>query len=155
MRFSKVVSKKNIFSELDSGDREGALREMVGRLKEHGELTDADVETVLDGLMARERLGTTGIGKGVAIPHVRFDKLDNLLVAVGHSSTGVDFAAVDGDRVKVIFLVLSPESKRDEYLEALRWVSSIGRDEYNNKLLLGAKTPKEFMELFQDIEESS
>ena len=104
--------------------------------------------------MKRERLGTTGIGRGIAIPHVRFDKLDGILIAVGQSSSGIDFAAVDGERVKVVFLVLSPESHRETYLEALRWVSSMGRDEYNNKLLLGAVTSKDFAELFQDIEES-
>lgn len=155
MQFSKLVKKKNIFAELDSSEREGALREIVGRLKENGEIGEDDVDEVIEGLMSRERLGTTGIGKGIAIPHVRFDKLDDILVAVGHSGPGVDFAAVDGEPVKVIFLILSPEAKRDTYLEALRWVSSMGRDEYNNKLLLGASTPKDFTELFQDIEESA
>lgn len=154
MRFSKLVKKKNIFSHLESEEREGVLREMVGRLKENGELAEGDVDTVFDGLMSRERLGSTGIGRGVAIPHVRCDSVDDLLIAVGRAESGVDFAAVDGSPVTVIFLILSPEANQDEYLEALRWVSLVARDEYHNKLLQGAVTPSEFIELFQDIEES-
>jgi PTS system fructose-specific IIA component/PTS system nitrogen regulatory IIA component len=140
MRFSKLVKKKNIFSTLESDEREGVLREMVGRLKENGEVSEADVEAVYEGLLSRERLGSTGIGKGVAIPHVRHD--------------GVDFAAVDGSPVRVVFMILSPESRQDKYLEALRWVSLVARDDYHNKLLHGAASPAEFIELFQDIEET-
>jgi mannitol/fructose-specific phosphotransferase system IIA component (Ntr-type) len=153
MRFSKLVKKKNVFSHLESREREGVLRELVGRLKENGELAEGDVEAVLDGLMSRERLGSTGIGKGVAIPHVRYDAIDELLIAVGRAEEGVDFAAVDGSPVRIVFLILSPEARQDKYLEVLRWVSLVARDEYHNKLLQGAVTPAEFIELFQDIEE--
>lgn len=154
MRFSKLVKKKNVFTDLSSEEREGVLREMVGRLQTNGELPEADVETVIEGLMSRERLGSTGIGKGVAIPHVRYDGIADLLVAVGRSETGVDFSAVDGSPVRVVFLILSPEARQEKYLEALRWVSLVARDEYHNKLLQGASTPAQFIELFQDIEES-
>jgi mannitol/fructose-specific phosphotransferase system IIA component (Ntr-type) len=155
MQFSKLVKKKNVFTDLEGDDRETAIREMVGRLKENGELPEDSVDEVIDGLLAREKLGTTGIGKKIAIPHVHYDGIDKVLVSVGHSSRGIDFAAVDGDRVRVVFLIISPSDQKDRYLEALRWVSSIARDEYNNKLLMGAASPASFLELFQDIEESS
>ena len=152
--FSKLVRKKNVFSQLEGGDREAVLREMVGRLVENDEVAAGDLEPIIEGLMARERLGTTGIGRGLAIPHVRYDELDELLVAVGRSNTGIDFASVDGSPVEIVFLIISPESKQDDYLAALRWVSVVARDEYHNKLLHGARTPGDFIELFQDIEES-
>lgn len=155
MRFSKLVKKKNIFPELECDEREGVLREMIGHLAENGEIGEDSQEKVLEGLMSRERLGTTGIGKGIAIPHVRSSDFDDVLIAVGRSSAGIDFAAVDGERVRLVFLILAPESRQDEYMAALRWVSTVGRDEYNNKLLLGATTPAGFVELFADIEESS
>ena len=155
MQFSKLVKKKNILPDLEGEDRESALREMVGRLLENGELAEGDVEKVIDGLLARERLGTTGIGKRIAIPHVHFEGIENVIVAVGHSTAGIDFAAVDGDRVQVVFLIISPQDQKDRYLEALRWVSSMARDEYSNKLLMGATTSAGFVELFQDIEESA
>jgi mannitol/fructose-specific phosphotransferase system IIA component (Ntr-type) len=155
MRFSKLVKKKNIFAELECDEREGALREMIGKLAKNGEVGEDGAEKILEGLMSRERLGTTGIGKGIAIPHVRSDDFDDVLIAVGRSSGGVDFAAVDGDLVKLVFLILAPESKQDDYMAALRWVSTVGRDEYNNKLLLGATTAAGFVELFADIEEAS
>ncbi|MEN8151104.1 MAG: PTS sugar transporter subunit IIA [Planctomycetota bacterium] len=151
---SKLVRKQNVFSTLDGEDRETVLREMVGRLSENGEVTAGDVEPIMEGLMSRERLGTTGIGRGLAIPHVRYDELSELLVAVGRSDKGIDFASVDGSPVEVVFLIISPESRQDDYLAALRWVSIAARDEYHNKLLHGARSPDEFIELFQDIEES-
>lgn len=151
---SKLVRKQNVFPAMDGEDRETVLREMVGRLSENGEVGAADVDPIMEGLMARERLGTTGIGRGLAIPHVRYDELSDLLVAVGRSDKGIDFASVDGSPVEVVFLIISPESKQDDYLAALRWVSVAARDEYHNKLLHGARSPEEFIELFQDIEES-
>ncbi len=155
MHFSKLIRKKNIFSDLESTEREGALRELLGNLEKNGELTGKDVDQVFSGLMAREKLGTTGIGKGIAIPHVRYEGVKDLLVAVGRSKSGVDYAAVDGSKVKVIFLVITPGAKQDDYLAVLRWVSSIARDEYNNKLLMGAVSAKDFVEIFQDIEEAN
>jgi mannitol/fructose-specific phosphotransferase system IIA component (Ntr-type) len=152
--FSKLVKKKNVFTQMEGEDRETVLREMVGRLAENGELTADDVEPVIEGLMSRERLGTTGIGRGLAIPHVRYDEIDDILVAVGRSDRGIDFASVDGSPVEIVFLIVSPESKQDDYLAALRWVSIVARDEYHNKLLHGARSPDEFVELFQDIEEA-
>ena len=77
MVFSKLVKKKNIFVDLEANEREGALEEMIGRLKENGEISAGIVTALLEGLMSRERLGTTGIGKGIAIPHVRDDGLDD------------------------------------------------------------------------------
>lgn len=152
MQFSRLVKKKNVFSELESTEREDVLREIVGRLVQSGEIPEGDLETVVDGLMARERLGTTGIGKGVAIPHFRYEGAEKVLVAVGRSETGVDFSSVDGAPTTVVFLIIAPEAEQDDYLAALRWVSKVARDEYNNKLLMGAKTPPDFIELFQDIE---
>jgi PTS system nitrogen regulatory IIA component len=154
MHFSKLVKKKNIVADLQGTEREGVLREMLARLRENGEMSEKDADQIFSGLMARERLGTTGIGRGIAIPHVRFDGLKDLLVAVGRSGPGVDYAAVDGGKVKVIFLVVTPAAKQDDYLAVLRYVSSIARDDYNNKLLMGAQTAKDFVEIFQDIEEN-
>lgn len=152
--FSKLAKKKNVFSDLEGTDREAVLREMVGRLRENGEIGESDVEPIIEGLMARERLGTTGIGRGLAIPHVRYDELEKLVIAVGRSDTGIDFASVDGSPVTIVFLILSPESQQDDYLAALRWVSIVARDEYHNKLLHGARTAGDFVELFQDIQDA-
>lgn len=155
MQFSRLVKKKNIFAQLSGEDRDTVLTEMVEQLRDNGEVGEADMPKILQGLLARERLGTTGIGKGIAIPHVHYDGIPKVLVAVGRSGVGIDFAAVDGDLVKVVFLIISPQDQKDNYLAALRWVSSMARDEYNNKLLMGALDSAGFLELFQDIEESS
>ena len=145
MRFSKQIKKKNVFCSLESDDRDGAIREIVARLMEGGEIAEDQVQPLVDGLLARERLGSTGIGKGIAIPHVRHEGIDGLLIAVGRSDRGLDFAAIDGEAVRVVFLIVAPEAKQDEYLQVLRWVSMAARDEYHNKLLTGASTPAGFI----------
>ena len=155
MQFSKAISEDRIFTQLDGTDRNVVLRNIVERLSEAGEIAKKDVKPVLKGILSREVLGSTGIGKGIAIPHLTFAGVDKLVVAVGQSDEGVDFAAVDGGPVIVIFLILAPQALRDEYLAALRWVSNIARDDYHNRLLRGSRTPDAFMQLFTDIEESA
>jgi len=155
MQFSKVVSKSRVFTQLEGTDRAQILRTLVEHLRDAGDVGAEDVEAVLDGLQSREELGSTGIGKGIAIPHLTFEGVDKLLIAVGQSDNGVDFVSVDGAPVVVIFLILAPQEMRDDYLAALRWVSNVARDDYNNKLLNGSRTPEAFMQLFRDIEDSS
>jgi PTS system fructose-specific IIA component/PTS system nitrogen regulatory IIA component len=154
IQFSKVISEKNVFTQIEGTDRDDVLRRMVKRLADAGEILLKDVKPILSGLLAREELGTTGIGKGIAIPHLTYEGVDRLLIAVGQSDDGLEFSAVDGGPVVVIFLILAPKRLRDEYLAALRWVSNIARDDYNNKLLNGSRTAGAFTQLFKDIEDS-
>ena len=91
----------------------------------------------------RERLATTGVGEGVAIPHAKLDNLDNISMAIGISRTGIHFDAVDGQPVHIFVALLAPEGSTGEHLKALAGISRILKDPSFRNKLLGAKSSQE------------
>jgi len=152
-RIARALKRKNVFIDLQSTGKDEVLKEMVGRLQEGGELTRGVAKAALEALVAREKMGSTGIGNGIAIPHV---KLRNgpaeTLVAIARSSSGVDFSAIDGEKVMVLFMVISDEDHPEDHLAILKAISSMVRDGYRHRLLLGSRTPEDFVDLFKDPE---
>lgn len=151
MKIAKAIKKKNVFTEIESTGKDEVLAEMVGLLQENGELTARQARTTLDALIAREKMGSTGIGNGIAIPHVKLPSApEGSLVAIGRSTAGVDFAAVDGGKVFVLFLVLSKDDRVEDHLAILKGVSAVVRDGYRHRLLLGSRTAEDFIDLFKE-----
>ena len=113
-----------IFSDLPATDSRGVLRELSLRVAATGLVGDAGA--LYRALLEREQLGSTGIGRGVAIPHCKLKGLEQGILAVGIARPPVDFGAPDGDPVAVFFLVLSPDDSPAEHLQMLarisRWV---------------------------------
>jgi mannitol/fructose-specific phosphotransferase system IIA component (Ntr-type) len=108
MKFSDFIVKDAIRPELSATDRDGVLEELVRALAEAAALPDAAVEEVVSALIKREKNGSTGFGKGVAVPHVKHPRVRKMVGALGRSSAGVDFAALDHQPVYSIVLLLSP-----------------------------------------------
>jgi PTS system nitrogen regulatory IIA component len=113
-----------IFSDLPVTDSRGVLRELSERVAATGLVRDAEV--LYRALLERERLGSTGIGGGVAIPHCKLKGLEQVILAVGIAKPPVDFGAPDANPVALFFLVLSPDDSPAEHLQTLarisRWV---------------------------------
>jgi mannitol/fructose-specific phosphotransferase system IIA component (Ntr-type) len=142
---------ENVFVDLESTDKEGILREMVGRLQENGDLTAHMGRKALEAILEREKRGSTGIGNGVGIPHVKLKNGPKApLVAVGRCDAGVDFASVDGEPVRVLFLIITGEDAAEEHLALLKGITAILRDGYRHRLLLGSRTADDFIDLFDD-----
>jgi PTS system nitrogen regulatory IIA component len=118
-----------IFPDLPANDRPGVLRDLAERIARRGLVGEAGA--LFDKLWEREQLGTTAIGGGIAIPHCKVDALQHGLVAIGRVMAGVDFGAVDGQPVRLFFLVISPGRSPAEHLQILatlsRWVRGPGR----------------------------
>jgi mannitol/fructose-specific phosphotransferase system IIA component (Ntr-type) len=151
LRMSKALKKKNVFVDLRSTAKEDALREIVGHLQEAGELAPRVAKQVLDALVTREKMGSTGIGNGIAIPHVKLKAGPaETLVAIGRSEAGIEFASIDGEKVRILFLVVSGEDHPEDHLAILKSISSLVRDGYRHRLLLGSRTPEDFVDLFKD-----
>jgi mannitol/fructose-specific phosphotransferase system IIA component (Ntr-type) len=152
-KIARALRRKNVFIDIQATTKDEVLKEIVGRLQENGELSRGLAKTTLDAVIEREKMGSTGIGNGIAIPHV---KLKNgpaeTIVAVGRSTTGVDFAAIDGEKVMVLFLVVSSEDRPEDHLAVLKAISAMVRDGYRHRLLLGSRTPEDFVDLFKDAE---
>jgi PTS system nitrogen regulatory IIA component len=117
-----------IFPDLPATDGPGVLRELAGRVARQGLV--ASGEELFQKLWEREQLGSTGISQGVAIPHCKLNGLRREVVAVGLVPAGVEFGAVDGQPVKVFFLVVSPGGSPAQHLQVLaavsRWIKTDG-----------------------------
>jgi mannitol/fructose-specific phosphotransferase system IIA component (Ntr-type) len=137
-----------IFPGLAAGDAEGMLRELAARLWVVRAV--ADPETVFERLLERERLGSTAVGNGVAIPHCKLDQLDRVVVAVGLAPAGVDFGAADGRPVRVFFVVIAPSRTPAEHLQSLAAISRWLRGERRVDRLLAAKGPEEILDLLRE-----
>lgn len=123
---SRLVRPELIFPELPGADAPTVLKALADRVAPH--LPSTSPEDLYSKLVEREELGSTGIGAGVAIPHCKVGSLEEAVLAVGVVPVGVDFSAVDGQSVRLFFLLVSPERSPAAHLQALasisRWVKN-------------------------------
>lgn len=131
---AEFLSRSSIVADLKARDKEEVLREIVGRLAESGVISDGAL--ALEVLLERERLGSTGIGEGIAIPHGKLPELKSVVAAFGRSAEGVEFESLDGEPVRIVFLLLSPESNASIHLKALARVSRMLKNRQFRKDLL-------------------
>src|SRR5690606_39826687 len=96
------------------------IREMAGALMQSGSISDDQFDSVVEAILKREELGSTGIGRGVAVPHTKHPTVDRLCGAVAVSQDGVEFDSLDGEKVHLLFLLVSPPDRPGDHLRALR-----------------------------------
>ena len=117
---SEVMVKEAYAMLPDGADKRSIIEALVTSLADAGKIAADNVKDITDGAMAREERGSTGIGHGIAIPHCRTNLVDSIMCAFGRSEAGLDFDSLDGERVHSVFLLLTPESQREEHLELMR-----------------------------------
>ncbi len=118
-------------------------------------LTGVPAAKIRDALMEREQLGSTGVGRGVAIPHGKIDGLGQMVGMLAKLSDPVDFEAVDDQPVDIVFLLLAPKEATAAHLKALARVSRLLRDEQVREALRGAKTPEALFAIAADSAQSN
>lgn len=150
MRIRDILKDSAIIVGVKAETKKAVLEEMVSVLHEQGALTDK--QKMLDVLLARESLGSTGIGQGIAIPHGKSSVATELTVACGISKTGVDFDALDDDKVFVIFLLIAPEDQASQHLKSLARVSALLKDKYFRKGLMNAEKPEDVIRILDQEE---
>lgn len=123
MRMSDFVVRDAIVADLKAGTKEEVIREMVESLRAAGYFKDGELEDVVKAVLKRELLGSTGIGRGVAIPHAKHPTLDRIIGTVAVSSGGVTFDSLDGEPVHIVVLLISPPDRPGDHLRALENVS--------------------------------
>lgn len=134
MKISDLLNPAAIVPDLKASNKNGALTELTDALKEVESGIDRD--EVISVLLERERLGSTGIGEGVAIPHGKLKKIDQLLLSFGRSREGVDFDSMDGKPAHLFFLLVAPEDSVGIHLKTLARISKLLKNaEVRNKLL--------------------
>jgi mannitol/fructose-specific phosphotransferase system IIA component (Ntr-type) len=147
------VIRDAIVPSLQSTDRAGVIRELVNALAAAGVLPKADRDAVAAAVNERERSGTTGFGKGVAVPHIKHDRIPRMMAAIGRSPGGIDFAALDRAPVYSVVLLLSPASKPDEHLQAMESIfRHLQRDNFR-RFLRQAESLQAVLDLIEEADE--
>ena len=140
MRLSEFVVREAILPQLDAATKEGVIRELVASLRAAGQFPSADPDDIVRAILKRELLGSTGIGRGVAIPHTKHNGVERLAGTVAVSPTGVPFESLDGEPVYVFVLLISPQDRPGDHLRALENVSRCLRDDNFVRALRSAET---------------
>jgi len=151
VRLSEIITPEAIVPKLRATDRDEAILEIVDHLVEKKKLSEAQKDDLVVEFLKREALGTTAIGHGVAIPHVKTDKIKDFQGALAISKHGVEFS-YDEPPVNVIFLFLSPARAVSGHLKLLAHIGGILRHENYVKLLKDAQTREELVDLVKDAE---
>ncbi|MEQ8788244.1 MAG: PTS sugar transporter subunit IIA [Pirellulaceae bacterium] len=152
MKFNDFVSVTAIRAELGSDSKEGVIRELVGALVAAGELAEAELDSIFKAIMKREELGSTGIGRGVAVPHTKHPSVEKLIGTVGVSTDGIDFNSLDGEKVQLFFLLISPPDRPGDHLRALENISRQLRDDTFCRFLKQAKSPEDIQQLLEEAD---
>lgn len=127
MNIVDILDGRAVCANLKSKTKPEVLRELLDLLIDSGAVT-GDPEEIYQGLMAREALGSTGIGYGVAIPHCKSDGVARLVAACGKSAEGVDFDALDGKPAHIFFMLVGPKDSAGAHLKALARISRLLKD---------------------------
>jgi PTS system fructose-specific IIA component/PTS system nitrogen regulatory IIA component len=153
MKLSELIDPKAIVSELQAGTKEEVIKELVTALSAAGKVAEGNVSDLAAALMAREQLGSTGIGQGLAVPHAKHDSVGELIAAFGRSKTGIEFDSLDGEPVQLVFLLLSNKDASGLHLEALAYITKLLRDEVFCRFLKEAKGLAEIVDLLKEADE--
>jgi PTS system nitrogen regulatory IIA component len=150
MQILDFLSVDAIKMSLESKNKKDAIKELTELLVKTGKVKDK--KKMVQVLLEREELGSTGIGQGIAIPHGKSDVVGDLTAAFALSHEGIAFDALDGEPVNIFFLLVAPEGAAGAHLKALARISSLLKDKYFRKSLLAAKTPEEVVKIIQEEE---
>jgi PTS system fructose-specific IIA component/PTS system nitrogen regulatory IIA component len=152
MKFADFVCREAILAELAAVDKEGAIREMVQALCKAGKVEPSEFESIVKAILKREDLGSTGIGRGVAVPHTKHSSVERLVGAVAVSPAGVDFTSLDGEVVHLFFLLVSPLDRPGDHLRALENISRQLRDDTFCRFLKQAKSAADIQLLLDEAD---
>ena len=125
---------------------------MVDALVEAGEVKESDRPDIIKAIMKREELGSTGIGRGVAVPHTKHASVEKLVGTVGISESGLDFDSLDGQDASLFFLLVSPPDRPGDHLRALENISRQLRDDSFCRLLRQSKTAEDILQLLDEAD---
>lgn len=145
-KFSQYLSP-DLVAFLDVANRDEALKKLVELAAAKGKLLDKD--EFYQAILEREKIVSTGIGMGIAIPHAKLAGYDDFFIIIGILPKGVDWHAMDGSPVRLIFLIAGPDDKQTQYLQLLSALTVAIKDEEKRKALLLEKSPEKIVELFK------
>jgi len=153
MQIMDFLSKKAIITDIKSTKKEELIRELLDGLINAGEIEKRYRNKLIEGLMARESLGSTAIGQGIAIPHAKSDCVSKLVAAFGLSKKGVDFDSLDGEPAYIFFLLVAPQDSAGPHLKALARISRLLKDKYFRDNLRSCADEKSIIKIISQEDE--
>jgi mannitol/fructose-specific phosphotransferase system IIA component (Ntr-type) len=155
MKITEMLNPAAISVDLKAGDKEGVIEELVDLMVSSGSIKKGDKDEILSKLKEREILGSTGIGKGVGIPHAKSSKVKKMVASFGISKKGVDFRSLDGGSAYIFFLLLAPGETPGPHLKALAKISRLLDDKFVRERLRAASTKKEVLKIILEEEQKA
>ena len=155
MKLLDIIVQDAIDPNLEATTRDEAVGALIDKLIKANTVDESQRDEFVKAIIKRERRGSTGFGHGVAVPHVKHPDIDRLSAAIGVCKEGIDFNALDGQPVHSIFLIISPEQKPEEHLEAMEAVFSHLSKETFRSFLLQADSVEDVMTLLEEADAST
>ncbi len=149
MKITEFIPEDGIMFSVRAKDKWAFFKEVAQHLARILNIPPDEIEKVL---VEREKLSTTAVGEGIAIPHSRLPGLDQLVVLVARASEGIEFEALDKRPVRLIFVVLAPEEEAQVYLKTLAHVARLLNDPQLKRRLLEARSPEEIREILSEVD---
>lgn len=153
MKLADFVVKEAILPDIQSTEKEDVIREIVCSLIDAEKVNHEDVEGIMQALINREQLGSTGIGKGVAVPHTKHESITTLIGTVARSKKGIEFDSLDGEPAYIFFLLLSPHEAAGGNLAALERIATVVRDNDFRRFMMEAPGKAEMIEIIKEMDE--
>lgn len=153
MKITEMLKREFVLEQLKAANKRDALAELAGVFAQ-GRI-NVDTEAMLHVLLERERLGSTGIGDGIAIPHGKLPGLEEMVVSFGRSREGIAFEAMDGKPVHLFFLLMAPENSAGQHLKALAKISRMLKDANFRKNLLEAKMHEDLFRIIAEKDDET
>ncbi len=153
MKLVDFVCFEATIAELQARNRDGVITELVTSLEKAGRLDGCKCKDIAPSVIKRENEASTGMGKGVAVPHVKHKAIHNVIAAVGLSGTGINFVALDKQPVYSVILLISPADNPDKHLQAMECLFRHLQQEKFRKFLRQCRNAKQVEELLREADE--
>jgi len=154
MKFADFVCFEAIILELKAIDRDGVIAELVSALDKACRLGKGKSREIIKAVIERENEASTGMGKGIAVPHVKHAVVKDVVAAVGQSSVGIDFSALDKQPVYSVILLISPVDNPDRHLQAMENIFRHLQQDKFRRFLRQSQTVEDIKDLLQEADEN-
>jgi PTS system nitrogen regulatory IIA component len=153
MKFRDFICFDAAVSQLQSSNRDGAIEELVSSIEKAGKLGKENTKSIIKAIIKRENEASTGLGRGVAIPHVKHKTAKDIVATIGLSEEGIDFLALDKMPVHSVIVMISPQDDPDKHLQAMETIFKHLQVEKFRKFLRQCRTPDQIKDLLTEADE--
>jgi nitrogen PTS system EIIA component len=153
MKFKDFICFEAVVSHLQSTERDKAIEELVASLEKAGKIQKDNTKSIIKAIIKRENEASTGLGRGVAIPHVKHKAVSDIVATIGISDEGIDFLALDKSPVYSVIVMISPLDEPDKHLQAMENIFRHLQVEKFRKFLRQCRTPEQIKDLLIEADD--